>query len=201
MPRSSRGERLDPHGASTARAVIIRNPEPLMIRIRALRSALAITLLLAAVAGPRIARAQSAPALRATRALTLEAAGRAMMSAAAEAKKNGWNVSVSVVDAAGELIAFARMDGASPASIDISRAKGRTAARLRRPTKALEEAVASGRTGILSFDGVIAVEGGVPIMIDGEFVGAVGVSGASSAQDAQCAQAGVDAVVPRSSKP
>lgn len=129
----------------------------------------------------------------ALRVVDADAARRALVAAEAEAKKNGWAMSIAVVDPAGELIAFLRMDGASPGSIDISRAKARTAARFRRATKVFEESVAGGRTAILSFDGVVTIEGGVPIVINGEVVGAVGVSGASSAQDGVVAAAAVAA--------
>lgn len=141
----------------------------------------------------------SAPAAAQTRDVRVvdaDGARRALLAAEAEAKKNGWAMSIAVVDPGGELIGFLRMDGASPGSIDISRAKARTAARFRRPTKAFEESVAGGRTAILSFEGVVTVEGGVPIVIGGAVVGAVGVSGASSAQDGLVAAAGV-AAVPR----
>ena len=126
--------------------------------------------------------------------ISAEGARRALEAAVAEARRQNWTVSVSVVDPAGELIAFLRMDGAPPASVDISRGKARTAARLRRPTKALEESVASGRVALTTFEGMILVEGGVPVTIDGQVVGAVGVSGVTSAQDAQVAQAGAAAV-------
>jgi glc operon protein GlcG len=101
-----------------------------------------------------------------------------------------------VVDPAGELIAFLRMDGAPYSSVDIARGKARTAARFRRPTRGLDSALTAGRFAILAFEGVTPVEGGVPIVLNGETVGAVGVSGATSAQDAQVAQAGVRAVQP-----
>jgi glc operon protein GlcG len=134
--------------------------------------------------------------LRASRMLTAEAAQRVLGAAEAKARTNGWTVSIAVVDAAGDLMAFLRRDGASPASVDIARAKARTAARFRRPTKALEDAATGGRTVLLSFEGVTLVEGGVPIVVNGEVVGAVGVSGVMSPQDAQVAQAGANAVKP-----
>jgi glc operon protein GlcG len=148
--------------------------------------------LLSALFVPAALQAQ----LQETRVLTSAAAARALSAAEAEARKNGWNVSIAVVDQAGELVAFLRMDTASPASVDISRAKARTAARFRRPTKALEESVAGGRAALLSFEGMTLVEGGVPIVVNGQVVGAVGVSGVTSAQDGQVAQAGASAVTP-----
>ena len=141
---------------------------------------------------PRVAAAQ----LRATKVLSLDAARAALDAAQAEARKQGWAVSIMVVDAAGEPVAFGRMDGAPYSSVNVSRDKARSAARFRRPTKALSDAIAEGRTGILALDGAIPVEGGVPIVVDGQVVGAVGVSGVTSQQDAQVAQAGAAAVKP-----
>lgn len=154
---------------------------------------LAAALLVAAVAAlPARAHAQ----LRSVPTLGAEAARRALAAAEAEAKRQNWAVSIAVVDAAGELVAFVRLDGAVPASGEISRGKARTAARLRRPTKALDDALGGGRTAILGLEGVVPVEGGVPITVGGVIVGAVGVSGVTSAQDAQVAAAGAGAVTP-----
>lgn len=150
----------------------------------------------AIISGAIAAPSQAAAQLKTAHVLTAEAARHAIAAAEAEARKNNWNVSIAVVDAAGEMVAFLRLDGASPSSVDISRGKARTAARFRRPTKALDDAVAGGRTVILAFEGVTPVEGGVPITVGGEIVGAIGVSGATSAQDAQVAQAGAAAVTP-----
>ena len=133
--------------------------------------------------------------VRAVATVSAEGARKALQAAEAEARKQGWALSIAVVDPAGELVAFLRMDGASASSVDISRGKARTAARFRRPTKALEDAVAGGRAALTTFEGMTLVEGGVPIVVDGQVVGAVGVSGASSAQDAQVAQVGAAAVV------
>ena len=154
-------------------------------------ASLLAALFLVAVA-PRVAAAQ----LRATKVLSLDAARAALDAAQAEARKQGWAVSIMVVDAAGEPVAFARMDGAPYSSVNVSRDKARSAARFRRPTKAFSDAMAEGRTGILALDGAIPVEGGVPIVVDGQVVGAVGVSGVMSQQDAQVAQAGASAVKP-----
>ena len=126
------------------------------------------------------------------KALTLEAAKKIMAAAEAEALKNKWPVAIAVVDEAGELLMMAKLDGTQPASIDIAIGKARTAARLKRETKVLEEAVTKGgRTVILSLPGVTPLEGGVPIKVGDQVVGAVGVSGVTSAQDAQVAAAGV----------
>lgn len=156
------------------------------------RSLALVLALVTAAALPARAAAQ----LLDTKTVSLAAARRMMAAAEAEARKNGWNVSIAIVDASGELLAFQRMDDSSPASVGVSQAKARTSARFRRPTKALEEAVAGGRTALLSFEGMAMVEGGVPITADGKVIGAVGVSGASSAQDAQVAQAAVATLAP-----
>ena len=158
------------------------------IRYRLLPSALFAAALL--VAPPTSAHAQlsSAPVI------TLDAA-RAMMAAAeAEATRNAWPVAIAIVDAAGELILFQKLDGTQAASIDIAIGKASTAARLRRPTKALEDAIASGRMALAAVEGILPLEGGVPIVVDGEVIGAVGVSGVTSQQDAQVAEAGVAAL-------
>ncbi len=134
--------------------------------------------------------------LRDVRALTLEAA-KAMAEAAERfAVGRGWTVAVAVVDAAGGLMLFHCVDGTQPASQEIAVLKARTAAVLHRPTKALEEAIAGGRLALLSVPGMVALEGGVPIRVDGRIVGAFGVSGMTSAQDAEVAAAGVAALEP-----
>jgi uncharacterized protein GlcG (DUF336 family) len=134
--------------------------------------------------------------VRTAHIVSADGAQRAIAAAVAEAKKQGWNVSISVVDVSGDLIGFLHMDAAPPGSTDISQAKGRTAARMKRPTKTLDSLLTGGRVAILGLPGVTPVEGGVPIIVNGEIIGAVGVSGASSAQDAQVAQAGAAAVQP-----
>lgn len=133
---------------------------------------------------------------RVMHAVTADGAQRALAAAMAEATKQGWPVSIAVVDNGGELVAFLRMDDAPPSSVDISRGKARTAARLRRATRVLDSTLTAGRLPILGIDGITPVEGGVPIIVNGEVVGAVGVSGATSGQDAQVARAGVAAVKP-----
>ncbi|MEX2471392.1 MAG: heme-binding protein [Gemmatimonadota bacterium] len=144
------------------------------------------------VAPPSQAHAQ----LSSARVITLDAARTMMAAAEAEATRNSWPVAIAIVDAAGELILFQKLDGTQAASIDIAIGKANTAARLRRPTKALEDAIASGRMALAAVDGILPLEGGVPIVVDGQVIGAVGVSGVTSQQDAQVAQAGVSALRP-----
>jgi uncharacterized protein GlcG (DUF336 family) len=124
------------------------------------------------------------------RTLTLDAARRVAAAAEDEAKKNSWPVSIAVLDDAGHMVVFHRMDGARLVAIDIAIRKARTAVYFQQPTKALEEEVAGGRTALLPIDGFMPLEGGVPLMADGVMIGAIGVSGATGAQDAQCARAG-----------
>ena len=125
--------------------------------------------------------------------ITLEVARKVADAAIAEGKKNGWNVAAAVVDSAGDLVFFERMDNTQSASMIIAQEKARTAARFKRPSKALEDALAT-RPAILGIPGATPVEGGIPLVIDGKIVGAVGVSGAKSSEDAQCSQAGVDSL-------
>ena len=141
---------------------------------------------------PRTSFAQLAD----SKVLTLEAVKTIMQAATDHAMKNKWNVSIAIVDANGDLLAFRRLDGASLASIDISQGKARTAARVRRPTKMLADAVAGGSTVLLSAPGVVLMQGGLPLSLNGIWLGAVGVSGASSEQDEQVAAAGVAALKP-----
>lgn len=130
-----------------------------------------------------------------TRALTLEAAKEIVAGAEATAAANGWNVAIAVTDAAGELILLHRRDGTQVGSIDIAIRKAETAARFRRPSAAFQEGLAAGNQWVLTL-GVLALEGGLPITVDGQVIGAVGVSGVTPQQDTQIAQAGVSAFTP-----
>jgi glc operon protein GlcG len=135
----------------------------------------------------------NAPLLDA-KVLTLEAAKLMMDASYAEAARNNWNVVIAIVDAGGELIMLHRRDGTQAASVEIARGKARTAVRFQRPTKLLEEAVAGGRLAFLAVEGMLPMEGGVPVVVGGRVIGAVGVSGVTPQQDAQVAQAGVNAL-------
>ncbi|HZI51069.1 MAG TPA: heme-binding protein [Terriglobia bacterium] len=129
-----------------------------------------------------------------TKYITLEGAKRMMAAAEAEAVRNGWNMAISIVDAAGNTILFARLDETQPGSIAVAQNKARTAANFKRPTKALEDMVASGRTVFLAIDGLLPLQGGVPVTIEGKVIGAVGVSGGTAAQDEQVALAAIGAL-------
>jgi glc operon protein GlcG len=132
------------------------------------------------------------------KALTLEAAKLIAAAAQAEAKKNGWKMVICVVDDGGHLMYLERMDGTQLASVQVAQDKARTAVLFKRPSKALEEAVAGGRTVVMKLAGAIPVEGGIPILIgadaETQLIGAIGVSGASSPQDGQVAAAGLAAL-------
>jgi glc operon protein GlcG len=127
--------------------------------------------------------------------LTLEDARKIAAAAEYEARRNNWNVCIAVVDDGAHLLHFERLDGAQLASVDIAIAKARSAMLGRRPTKIYEDMVNNGRYAALTMPGITHLEGGIPIVVDGEPVGAVGVSGVKSSQDAQIAQAGIDALV------
>jgi glc operon protein GlcG len=126
--------------------------------------------------------------------ITLEVAKKMATAGEAEARKNGWNVAIAVVDASGGLILFHKLDETQPGSIAIAQGKARTAALFKRPTKAMEEAIAGGKMGFLAMEGVIPVQGGLPVVVENKVIGAVGVSGVSSAQDEQVAMAALGAL-------
>jgi glc operon protein GlcG len=126
--------------------------------------------------------------------LTLEAAKQIAAAAQAEAAKNKWTMVICVVDDGGHLIYLERMDGTQIGSVQVAQEKAVTAVRFKRPTKALEEAVAGGRTVVMKLPGATPIEGGLPIFVEGNLIGAVGVSGGTSPQDGQVAAVGVATV-------
>ncbi len=126
--------------------------------------------------------------------LTLEAAKKIATAAEAEARKNNWNVVIAVVDDGGHLVYLQRIDGTQTGSIDVAIGKARTSAAFKRPTKVFDE-LAKTRPSITSISPTaVLLEGGVPVMVGGQVVGAVGVSGVTSQQDAQIAEAGIAAL-------
>jgi uncharacterized protein GlcG (DUF336 family) len=129
-------------------------------------------------------------------AIQLNSAKRAAAAAIAEAGANGWTMAVAVVDTAGDLVYFEKMDDTQTGSVTVAQAKARSAARFKRPTKAFQDSLTATPDGlrILGIEGAVPVEGGVPIVIGGKIAGAIGVSGGTSPQDGQCAKAGIDAV-------
>jgi glc operon protein GlcG len=126
--------------------------------------------------------------------LTLEAAQQIAVAARAEAKKNGWTMAICIVDDGAHLIYLERMDGTQLGSVQVAQEKARTAVLFKRPSKALEDAVAGGRTVVMKLGDSIPIEGGIPIIVGNELIGAIGVSGAASPQDSQVATAGLTAL-------
>ncbi len=126
---------------------------------------------------------------RDARMLSLEAAKTLAEAGEAEARRRGWTVAIAVVNPEGGLILFHALDGTQPASQDVAIAKARAAARFKRPTKALEDAIAGGRHVLLAVPGVLPLEGGIPVVLAGAIVGAVGVSGMASSEDGVIAAA------------
>jgi uncharacterized protein GlcG (DUF336 family) len=124
--------------------------------------------------------------------ISLENAKKVVAPALAEARKNNWTMAVAIVDTAGNLVYFEKMDGTQAASASIAVEKARSAVLFKRPTKALQDALAAGGDGlrILGLPGAVPVEGGIPLVADGKIAGAIGVSGGTSQQDSQVAAAG-----------
>jgi glc operon protein GlcG len=125
--------------------------------------------------------------------ITADQAKSVAAAAVAEARKNQWTMAVAIVDPAGDLVYFEKMDNTQVGSVDVAIAKARASARFKRPTKAFQDALAAGGEGwrILSLEGAVAVEGGLPLIVGGKIVGAVGASGGSAQQDGVTAAAGV----------
>ena len=125
--------------------------------------------------------------------LTLEDCRKISDAAEAEARKNKWNVCIAILDDGGHLLHLARMDGASPANARIAIEKGRTAAESRRSTAAWQERIKT-RPELLRMPDITPIQGGLPIVVEGICIGAVGISGVQSHEDEQIAKAGIDAL-------
>ena len=126
--------------------------------------------------------------------LTLKVAQQVAAAAEKHAQENQWKVCIAIVDDGGHLIYFQRMDGVQSGSVEVSQRKAETAMRFKRPTKVFEEGIAGGRTALVTLPGAVPLEGGIPLSLDGEMIGAIGVSGVTSQQDGMIAQAGADAL-------
>jgi glc operon protein GlcG len=128
--------------------------------------------------------------------ISVDVAKKAAAAALDEARKNNWKMAVALVDPNGDLVYYEKMDNTQLGSAKVSITKAISAARYKRPTKAFQDNIASGGAGLRVFalEGAVPVEGGIPIVIDGKVVGAIGVSGDSSDHDGICAQAGVNAL-------
>ncbi|MEP9320604.1 heme-binding protein [Pseudomonas sp. LABIM340] len=126
--------------------------------------------------------------------LTQQEVGRILAAARTEAQRNHWAVSIVVVDDGGHPLALERLDGCAPASAYIATEKARSAALGRRETKGYEDMVNGGRTAFVTAPLITSLEGGVPVVLDGQVIGAVGVSGVKAGEDAQVASAGAAAL-------
>ena len=126
--------------------------------------------------------------------LELADAQKILEVAAAHARANGWPVTICVADDGGHPLALARLDGAAPFTVSMAMAKANTAALARRESAVFEKTINDGRTALLTAPLTGLLEGGVPVLVDGQCLGAVGVSGVKSAQDAETAKAGIAAL-------
>src|SRR5262245_33127286 len=126
--------------------------------------------------------------------LSLDVARQIAAAAEKHARANQWNVCIAIVDDGGHLIYFQRMDGTQTGSVVVSQRKAQTAIGFKRPSKFFEDGVAGGRTALVALPGAVPLEGGIPLSVDGQMIGAIGVSGVTAQQDGMIAQAGVDAL-------
>jgi glc operon protein GlcG len=161
-----------------------------MFRMLALACALALS------AGSALAQAPTAASPPYGPPITLDQAKRAMAAAELEAAKNSWQVAITILDSGGNMIMFHRVDNAQLSATTVSEGKARTALEFKRPSKALDDAIAAGGAGmrLLALKAITPIEGGLPVIVDGKIIGAIGVSGSLSSQDAQVAKAGADAL-------
>ena len=126
--------------------------------------------------------------------ISLEDAKKAAAGAEAEMKKNNWNLVIAIVGPSGDLVYLQKADLAAVASVTVAHEKAKTSATFRSPTKTFMDRLANGETYLLRLPGATPVAGGLPIVMGGKVVGAIGISGASALQDHQAAQAGIDAL-------
>lgn len=159
-------------------------------------TSLSLAALLACSQGAALAQTAlaSAPAAVYGPGVGLDAARRAGAPAAAEAARNGWPLSIAIVDTAGQLVHFEKMDSSGGATIQVAIDKARSSALFRRPTNAFQDSLASGNTFILGLTGAVPREGGSPLVADGKVIGAIGVSGGTGAQDGAVAKAAADQI-------
>jgi glc operon protein GlcG len=156
-------------------------------------------------AGPALAQQPAAPAPAAAAPastanmpygtpITLDQAKRAMAAAELEAIKNSWQVAIAILDSGGNLVVFHKIDNTQLSATEGAEGKARTALQFKRPSKALDDAIAAGGGGmrLLALKDITPLEGGIPLVANGAIIGAIGVSGALSAQDGQIAKAGAD---------
>jgi len=145
---------------------------------------------------PGFARAQSTASPPYGPPITLDQAKRVMAAAELEAAKNSLQVAITILDSGGNPVMFHKFDNAQLSAITVSEGKARTSLQFKRPSKALDDAIAAGGAGmrLLALKDITPLEGGQPVVVDGKIIGAIGVSGALSSQDAQIAKVGADAL-------
>jgi uncharacterized protein GlcG (DUF336 family) len=178
--------------ASSGLASVSREPDRIhnteTIMIKAITGGLAVALAFT-FSGAAQAQAYGAP-------ISLDAAKKAVAASMAESKKNNWTMAVAVVDPGGALIYFERQDATQTGSAVVAVDKAVSAVTYKRPTKVFEDIVSGGGNGlrILGLRGAVPIEGGIPIVMDGKVVGAIGASGGSAQQDGMVAKAGIEAL-------
>jgi glc operon protein GlcG len=145
---------------------------------------------------PAAVPAAPAPMLPYGPPISLDQAKRVMAAAELEAAKNSWQVAITIIDSGGNLVMFHKLDNTQLSGVTASEGKARTSLEFKRPSKALDDAIAAGGAGmrLLAIKDITPLEGGVLVVVDGKIVGAIGVSGALSSQDAQVAKVGADAL-------
>ena len=165
--------------------------------------ACALGSVVALAAGPALAQQPPAPTAPVSTAtlpygppVTLDQAKRAMAAAELEAVKNSWQVAITILDSGGNLVMFHKIDNTQLSAAEAAEGKARTALEFKRPSKALDDAIAAGGGGmrLLALKNITPLEGGLPLVANGVIVGAIGVSGALSSQDEQVATAGAVAL-------
>ena len=159
-----------------------------MLMLKTLTGAFVLALLAAVPA-----RAQTTPPPYGP-PIGIEGARAVMAAAESEAAKNNWSVVISIIDSGGNLVMLHRHNDVQLSSIEISQGKAKTALMFKRPSKVLDDAISSGGAGLrfLALKEIVPLEGGLPIVVDGKIIGAIGVSGVLSSQDTQVARAGAD---------
>lgn len=164
--------------------------------------AIVLCSLLMAMGSVSAARAQSGfappPLIPYGLAISTAAAKQAAAAAIAEAQRNKWVMAIAIVDTGGHLVYFEKMQDTQTGSVEVSIEKARSAALFRRPTKVFQDGVAAGGEGLrlLRLTGAVPIDGGVPIIVEGKLIGAIGISGGSGEQDGQAARVGAAAVKP-----
>ncbi len=162
-----------------------------MFLTQTFRVLLPLSALLIAQSPPKPPPASSSYLIPIGSSIGLEAAKKVAAAAAAEARKNGWLMAIAVVDPAGTLVYYEKSDNTQLGSATVAIDKARSAALYKRPTKAFQDALAKGAENlrVLRLEGAVPVEGGLPLLVEGKLVGAIGVSGDLSEHDGQCASA------------